>query len=269
MKKRIVILCLCAALLLGGTVPCLAQQPTVSASAAILMDADTGRVLYEKNARDRMGIASTTKIMTALVALEQAELQQEVVVTQEHMVEGSSMYLKPGETITVEHLLYGLLLSSGNDAALALAEGCCGSVEAFVAEMNRKARELGLEDTSFANPNGLDDDAHYSTAWDMAHLAAYAVENPAFVRFCSTRTVTVGGRTLSNHNRLLSSIDGCIGLKTGYTMSAGRTLVSCVRRDGHTLVAVTLKDGNDWEDHQTLYEYGFAALSQEETEGAA
>ena len=136
-------------------------------------------------------------------------------------------------------------------------EDHCGGLERFVAEMNRKAAELGMTGTSFANPNGLDQEGHYSTARDMARLAACAVKNETLVRLCSTRSVTVGGRTMTNHNRLLRSIDGCIGLKTGYTRAAGRTLVSCVRRNGRTLVAVTLQDGNDWADHAALYEFGF------------
>ena len=259
MKKTCLAVLLCLALLTVCVGLCCADGPGISATAAVLLDADTGEILYEKNARQQMLIASITKIMTALVALEGAPLQQEITVTQAHMVEGSSMYLAPGEHVTVEELLYGLMLCSGNDAALALAEGCCGSVEAFVAQMNDKAAQLGMTDTSFANPNGLDDENHYSTALDMARLAAYAVENPAFVRFCSTIQLSTAQRTMSNHNRLLRSLEGCIGLKTGYTMAAGRTLVSCVVRDGRTLVAVTLQDGDDWADHQTLYEYGFAA----------
>ena len=237
-------------------IPAVAEAVEVSATAAVLLDADTGQVLYEKNGDERMLIASTTKIMTALVVLEQASLDDTITVTQAHMAEGSSMYLKPGETVRVEELLYGLLLCSGNDAALALADHC-GGLERFVAEMNRKAAELGMTGTSFANPNGLDQEGHYSTARDMARLAACAVKNETLVRLCSTRSVTVGGRTMTNHNRLLRSIDGCIGLKTGYTRAAGRTLVSCVRRKGRTLVAVTLQDGNDWADHAALYEFGF------------
>ena len=237
-------------------IPAVAEAVEVSATAAVLLDADTGQVLYEKNGDERMLIASTTKIMTALVVLEQESLDDTITVTQAHMAEGSSMYLKPGETVRVEELLYGLLLCSGNDAALALADHC-GGLERFVAEMNRKAAELGMTGTSFANPNGLDQEGHYSTARDMARLAACAVKNETLVRLCSTRSVTVGGRTMTNHNRLLRSIDGCIGLKTGYTRAAGRTLVSCVRRKGRTLVAVTLQDGNDWADHAALYEFGF------------
>ncbi len=261
------VLLLCTVLILVGAEPCRAEEISTSAVAAILMDADTGEVLYEKNAHRQMLIASTTKILTALVALEQGSLQQEITVTAEHMVEGSSMYLKVGETVTVEQLLYGLLLCSGNDAALALADACCGSVEAFVAEMNRKAQQIGMDNSSFANPNGLDAEGHYSTAHDMARLAAVAAVDPTFVRLCSTIQVSTAGRTMSNHNRLLRSVPGCIGMKTGYTMAAGRTLVTCAVRNGRTLVAVTLHDGDDWADHTALYEYGFRKINDEE--GAA
>ena len=243
-------------------VPTVAEAVEVSATAAVLLDADTGQVLYEKNGDERMLIASTTKIMTALVALERAKLTDTITVTASHMVEGSSMYLKPGEVVTVEELLYGLMLCSGNDAALALAD-CCGGLEVFVAAMNDKAAALGMTGTSFANPNGLDDENHYSTARDMAVLAAYAAENPTFRRICSTRTATVGGRTMTNHNKLLTQVEGCIGMKTGYTRAAGRTLVSCAERQGRRLVAVTLCDGNDWADHKALYEMGFAENTEE------
>lgn len=262
--RKMIWLPLCAALLLCSAVPCHADAVGTSAVSAILLDADTGEVLYEKNAGRQMLIASTTKILTALVALECGDLAKEVTVTAAHMAEGSSMYLKPGETVTVEELLYGLLLCSGNDAALALAEGCCGSVDSFVAEMNRKARQIGMEDSSFANPNGLDADGHYSTARDMARLAAYAAKNHTFIRFCSTMQVSAAGRSMSNHNRLLRELEGCVGMKTGYTMAAGRTLVTCAVRQGRMLVAVTLNDGNDWVDHKNLYAYGFDKICPKE-----
>lgn len=236
----------------------------ISATAAVLMDADTGRVLYEKNADRRMLVASTTKILTALVVLESCDLQSRVTVTQKHRAEGSSMYLKPGERVTVECLLYGLLLSSGNDAALALAEAC-GGAERCVGKMNDLARRIGMADSHFENPNGLDGEQHYSTARDMAKLAAYAAKQPTLMRICSTVTAHVGGRTLTNHNRLLRELEGCVGMKTGYTKAAGRTLVSCVERDGRTLVAVTLQDGNDWADHAALYAYGFEGNGGVET----
>lgn len=169
------------------------------------------------------------------------------------------MYLKEGEQLTLETLLYGLMLCSGNDAAVAIAGHVGGSQTGFVALMNEMAGELGMEHSSFANPNGLDHEDHYSTARDMARLACAAVQNETLVRIASTQTVTAGGRTMTNHNKLLRYVDGCIGLKTGYTRAAGRTLVSCAERNGQRLVAVTLQDGNDWADHQALFEYGFSA----------
>ncbi len=262
MEKIWTILCVVGLLL--GVVPCSAAQPEVSAHAAILMNGETGEVLYEKNADQRMLIASTTKIMTALVALEHDSPYKTITVKETHMTEGSSMYLKVGEQVTVEELLYGLLLCSGNDAALALAEASSGSVDAFVAEMNHKARILGMADTSFANPNGLDDEAHYSTARDMARLAVCAAQHPGLMRIASTKQASVGSRTMTNHNRLLRDVEGCIGLKTGYTKAAGRTLVSCAVREGRLLVAVTLNDGADWRDHAALYDYGFAHLAKQE-----
>ena len=233
----------------------------VSASAAILMDMDSGRVLYERRVDDRMLIASTTKILTALVAIRDGTLSDTVKVSREAAyTEGSSMYLKEGEELTLETLLYGLLLCSGNDAAVAVAEHVGGSVEGFVERMNDTALSLGMENSSFANPNGLDDEKHYSTARDMALLARAAMENETLVRIASTRTVTIGGRTMTNHNKLLQYVDGCLGLKTGYTRAAGRTLVSCAERGGQRLIAVTLQDGNDWADHQSLFDYGFSAF---------
>ena len=258
MARRI-LAALWAAVSLIGCLTAVTEAVEVSAAAAVLMDADSGRLLYEKNGEKRMLIASTTKLMTALVALEQGGLQQEITVTGGHMAEGSSMYLRPGEKLTLETLLYGLLLCSGNDAALAVTE-CMGGVAPFVARMNEKAAELGMENTHFANPNGLDDEEHYSTAEDMARLAAAAMDDPVLRRVASTRTARIGGRTLTNHNKLLSRMEGCVGLKTGYTRAAGRTLVSCAERDGVRLVAVTLQDGDDWNDHASLYEQGFRVL---------
>ena len=252
--------CFAAALVVCCVFPCQASAVSTSASSAILMDVDSGRVLYEQNADAKMLIASTTKIMTALVALEQGELDEIVTVSREAAwTEGSSMYLKEGEELTLETLLYGLLLCSGNDAAVAIAEHIAGSEAGFARLMNEKAEELGMTGSSFANPNGLDHEDHYSTARDMARLACAAVNNETLVRIASTKSVTIGGRTMSNHNKLLNLVEGCIGLKTGYTQAAGRTLVSCAERNGQRLVAVTLQDGNDWADHESLLEYGFSA----------
>lgn len=234
----------------------------LSATAAVLMDADSGQILLEKNGDRRMKIASTTKLLTALVVLECCVLQDTVTVKESHMAEGSSMYLKVGETVTVEELLYGLLLCSGNDAALALADAC-GGLERCVEEMDRAAAELGMAGSHFENPSGLDAEGHYSTARDMARLAARCLEQPTLRRICSTKTARVGMRTMTNHNRLLRSVEGCVGLKTGYTMASGRTLVSAAVRNGRHLVAVTLQDGNDWADHEAMYRQGFEGSGSE------
>ena len=232
--------------------------PAVAAASAILVDGETGRVLYEKNSHDRHLIASTTKLMTALVAVESGTSpDKKIVVKPEYQAEGSSMYLKAGETLTLRELLYGLLLVSGNDAALAVAGGCAGDVETFVGWMNDKAAELGMADTHFANPNGLDDDAHYSTAADMALLAREVYHSGELMEIVSTKSVTLGTRALTNHNKLLWRYEGCLGMKTGYTDAAGRTLVSCARRGDQSLIAVTLKDPDDWVDHAALFDYGF------------
>ena len=253
--------CLLAVLFLYGVFPCRSLAVSTSAASAILMDVDSGRVLYEQNADAKMLIASTTKILTALVAIEEGGLSDTVTVSRNAAAtEGSAMYLKAGEQLTLDTLLYGLMLCSGNDAAVAVAEHISGSCEKFAARMNERAAELGMENSSFANPNGLDDENHYSTARDMARLACAAMENETLMRIASTRSITIGGRTMSNHNKLLSWQEGCPGLKTGYTRAAGRTLVSCAERNGQRLVAVTLQDGNDWADHQSLYEYGFSAF---------
>lgn len=167
------------------------------------------------------------------------------------------MYLRPGEQVTLEGLLYGLMLASGNDAALAVAGYCAGDVEAFVVQMNRRARELGMEDTHFANPNGLDAPDHYSTAADMARLACACMEQEELARIVGTRSISIAGRSLTNHNKLLWRYEGCVGLKTGYTEKAGRTLVSCAERNGQRLIAVTLNDPDDWRDHAALFDYGF------------
>lgn len=234
-------------------------QPGVSAQCFVLVESETGTVLLEGNADSRMLIASTTKIMTALVVIENCDLEEVLSVKQEYtLVEGSSMYLKPGERLTVESVLYGLMLSSGNDAAVALACHTAGSVEAFAQLMNKKAKELGMTNSSFKNPHGLDADGHYSTAKDMAILTVEAMHNPEFAEIVSTKTINVAGRSLTNHNKLLWKYDGALGVKTGYTKSAGRSLVSCAERDGMQLVCVTLNAPDDWDDHSALYDWAFA-----------
>lgn len=236
-----------------------AGAPSVSAASAILVDAESGRVLFEKDAHTQRSIASTTKLLTALVAVESTpDLSRIVTITAEHWAEGTSMYLKPGEELTLEELLYGLLLQSGNDAALAIATGCAGDVATFVEWMNQWAQDLGMENSHFANPNGLDEDGHYSTAYDMALLARAVLKSDILCEIVATRSATKAGRTLSNHNKLLWQYEGCTGMKTGYTTGAGRTLVSSATRNGQTLICVTLNDRNDWEDHAALFDYGFS-----------
>ena len=230
----------------------------VSAEKAYVLDAVSGRVLYEKNGDSRSLIASTTKIMTALIVCEQCNVLDRMRIPKEAVgIEGSSMYLKEGEILTVQELLYGLMLSSGNDAAVALAIYCGGTVEGFAQLMNDKARLLGLTGTHFENPNGLDSPNHYSTARDLAVLARYAMENPIFRQTVSTKTVTVGQRWLTNHNKLLWRVEGADGVKTGFTKAAGRILVSSATRDGRRIIAVTINDGDDWKDHADLLEKGF------------
>lgn len=246
------------AIILLSELPCQSYAVSTSAESAVLIEQRSGRVLYEDNADEERLIASITKIMTAVVAIRYGDLDCVYTVTGEDMVEGSSMYLQVGEQLSLEELLYGLMLVSGNDAALAVARCVSGSVEDFVVLMNRTARELGMTHSGFANPNGLDAEGHYSSARDMAVLSAYALENETFRRIVSTESITIGGRYLGNHNKLLRICEGCIGVKTGFTKAAGRTLVSAAERDGMTLVCVTLKDGDDWNDHMNLFAYGFS-----------
>ena len=230
----------------------------ISAEKAILIDAATGRVLYEKQADTQSLIASTTKIMTALIVCEQCNVLDRMRIPKEAVgIEGSSMYLQEGEVLTLQDLLYGLMLRSGNDAAVALAIYCGGTVEGFAELMNDKARQLGMNNSHFANPNGLDAPGHYSTARDMAVLAAYAMENPIFARIVSAKSVTIGNRVLQNHNKLLWQVEGADGVKTGYTKAAGRILVSSVVRQGRRLICVTINAPSDWSDHKMLLEEGY------------
>ena len=237
----------------------------VSAQKAILWDAGADRVLYEKDADSRSLIASTTKIMTALIVCEQCNVLDRMRIPREAVgIEGSSMYLREGEVLKVQELLYGLMLRSGNDAAVALAIYCGGTVEGFAALMNDKAHRLGLTGTHFANPNGLDHPEHYSTARDLAVLAEYAMQNPIFARTVSTKQVRIGDRLLTNHNKLLWRVEGADGVKTGFTKAAGRILVSSALRDGRRLICVTINDGNDWADHSALLEEGFSRYTLRE-----
>ena len=230
----------------------------ISAEKAYVLDADTERVLYEKNGNSQSLIASTTKIMTALVVIEQCNVLDRMRIPAEAVgIEGSSMYLQVGEVLTIQELLYGLMLQSGNDAAVALAIYCGGTVEGFAELMNDKAHKLGLTGSHFVNPHGLDAPEHYSTARDLAVLSAYAMENPIFAATVSNKSVRIGQRTMKNHNKLLWQYEGADGVKTGYTKKAGRILVSSASRDGRRLVAVTINAPDDWNDHTSLLNDGF------------
>lgn len=238
--------------------------PDVSAKSAVLIEAESGRVLYQKNAFIRLPMASTTKIMTAIVAIEKGDLGKTVTVAKEAIgVEGSSIYLVPNEKLTLESLVWALLLQSANDAATAIAIEVGGSVEGFAKLMNEKAEELGLTATHFTNPHGLDDEDHYTSAYDLAKIAAYALRNETFKTICSTYKKTIphgedGTRVLVNHNKLLRLYDGAIGVKTGFTKRSGRCLVGAAERDGLTLVSVTLSAPDDWNDHKEMLDFGFS-----------
>lgn len=235
-----------------------ASAVDTSARSGILVEANTGEILYEKNINEKRPIASTTKIMTALLVAENCNLEDVVEIKKEQEgIEGTSLYLKSGEKITVRTLLYGLMLRSGNDAAEALAVHTAGDIESFVTMMNEKAAELKMENTHFENPHGLPNDNHYSTAYDMARLTAYAMKNDTFREVVSTKNYTAEGRSFKNHNKLLDMNDSIDGVKTGFTKAAGRCLVSSGQEKGMRLVAVTLFDPNDWDDHLNLYKFGF------------
>lgn len=251
-----------------------AAGPEVSAQSAVVLTADTGTVLFEKDGHTPRPVASTTKIMTALLALEAAQERGDplVDITQEMVaVEGSSMGLQAGDSISLTGLAAGMLLASGNDAANAAALYLEGSLESFAARMNQRAAALGMEDTHFVTPSGLDgEDAqglgHLSTAYDMALLARAALEDQAFRQLCSSPSLAVEFAepvkrvTYTNHNKLLTQYQGCVGVKTGFTKEAGRCLVSAAERDGALLIAVTLNAPNDWEDHAALLDYGFTQV---------
>ena len=250
-------------------IPVSAQtEVSVSAASAVLYDPLSETVLFAKNEDVPRGMASTTKIMTALVALDTYDLSQTVEIKREWCgIEGSSMYLKPGEALTISDLLYGLLLVSGNDAAEALAGLDAQGTSGFVGKMNAKAQALNLMQTHFDNPSGLDGETHYTTALELAKITASALENPVLCDIVSTQSAQVAGRWLKNHNRLLAEIDAC-GVKTGYTKSCGRCLVSAKQQNGRMLICVTLNAPNDWEDHKKLYEYGFSQYEWSDLLGA-
>ncbi len=240
------------------------DELVLSASSAVLMNAGTGEIVYQKNCYEKRGIASTTKIMTSILLLENLDLSTDIKVKGEDVkIEGTSVGLKADDIVTGEVLLKGMLLESGNDAANVTATAVSGTIDAFSLLMNEKAKSIGMKNTSFKNPSGLTEDGHFSTAYDMALLTRYALQNPDFKSICSLKQsrVIYGNppykRTFTNHNKLLDSCEGVFGVKTGFTKASGRCLVSACERNGLTLIAVTLKAPDDWNDHKKLYDYGF------------
>ncbi len=239
---------------------------SVSAQHAVLYEPTTGMILYEKNGDKRAPMASTTKIMTALVALEAGNIDRMITIEPEDCgVEGSSIYMVAGEKLSLRELLYALLLQSANDAAVAIARHVGGSVEAFADMMNARVETLGLKNTHFMNPHGLDDPEHYTSAKDLAYIAAAALDNSTFAEIVSATKHTIPGRdggvrVLVNHNKLLRMYKDAVGVKTGFTKKSGRCLVGAAEKDGLTFITVTLNAPNDWNDHIRLFEKGFDTL---------
>lgn len=265
MKKKIISFILTVIIAVSCDVFSFADGPGVSAQSAVLMCVNNGKVLFSKNETERLSMASTTKIMTSLLAIEAAVPDKEIVVTSEMVsVEGTSMGLVAGDSVSMKELVYGMLLQSGNDAANTVAYVLGGNPEGFAEMMNSRAEEIGMENTNFVTASGLDSKDHYSTAYDMALLACECISNPEFASICSKKSIRVTygnppyARTLTNHNRLLWSYDDAIGIKTGFTKKSGRCLVSAAERNGITLVAVTLNAPDDWNDHISMFEYGFS-----------
>ena len=239
----------------------------LSARAATLYVPEIDKFIYSNNSDQRLPMASTTKIMTALIALEECEGDEVIVIDDESVgIEGSSAYLRAGDELTMEELTYALLLQSANDAAVAIARHIGGSIEAFADIMNERAQDLGLSDTHFENPHGLDSSEHYTTAHDLAKIAAVALENPKFKEIASTYKKSFvteeRSRTYVNHNKLLNMYDGCVGVKTGFTKKSGRCLVGAAERDGLTLISVTLDAPSDWADHKNMLDYGYERLEK-------
>ena len=239
-----------------------------SAKAAVVINADTGEVLYSQNPNERLPMASTTKIMTALLLCELGgDLTTEIITTREMVtVEGSSMGLQVGDRVSYRDLLYGMILASGNDAANTAAIALAGSISGFAKLMNDRAAKMGLVNTHFVTPSGLDADGHYTTAYELAIITKEALENVELVKAASSRTEKLCygnppyNRTLTNHNKLLKMYDDIVGVKTGFTKKAGRCLVSAAKKDGKFVIAVTLNDANDWKDHRALLDLGLSLI---------
>lgn len=243
---------------------CAGQQLSPNSKAAVLIDIASGRILYEKNMRQQLPMASTTKIMTAITAIEEGNLQDTVTASlRAQNTGGSSIYLQAGERLTLEELLYGLMLQSGNDAAVAIAEHIAGSCEEFARLMNKKAAGIGAANSNFVNPHGLDAPRHYTTAEDLAKITAHALKNPEFKKIVATKQKKIPWwgrdylRVLNNKNKILWQVEGGDGVKTGFTKKAGRCLVASATRDGWQLASVVLNCGPMWEESKALLEYGF------------
>jgi len=243
-----------------------AEPPPISshAAASSVIDVASGRIVFQERGDEQLRIASLTKVMTAIVAIEQGTLTDTVKVSAKaYGKEGSSIYLHLGEEMTLHNMLYGLMLRSGNDAATAIAEHVGGSVEGFVYLMNEKARSLGMKNSSFKNPHGLDEEGHYSSANDMAVLTAYALKNKTFREIVKTKVKSAPNPNEEwdyrwvNKNKMLNMYEGADGVKTGYTTLARRTLISSATRNGQQFAVVTLNDGDDWNDHKRLLDYAF------------
>ncbi len=268
-KKTISLIISLFLILLEFNVNAFATEFSVSAKSAILINANTLEVLYSKAEHEKRGIASTTKILTSLIALEYGEPQREVTATKEAVtVEGTSIGLKAGDKITLIALVYGMLLESGNDAANVTAFAISGNITEFAKVMNTYAKKIGMTNSNFTNPSGLTNKNHYSTAFDMALLTSVAIKNPVFRKITSTQSAIIDfgtpeiSRRLTNHNSLLKEYDGVFGVKTGYTKASGRCLVTACEKNGVTLIAVTLNAYDDWCDHKKLYDYGFSLYNK-------
>jgi len=248
---------------------CAAQELSPNSRAAVLIDVESGRILYQKNIRQQLPMASTTKIMTAITAIEEGDLQETVTAgIRAQNTGGSSIYLQAGERLSLEELLYGLMLQSGNDAAVAIAEHIGKSCEGFADMMNKKAARIGAAGSNFVNPHGLDQEGHFTTAGDLAKITAYALKNPVFKQIVATKQKKIPwwgrdySRVLNNKNKILWQVEGGDGVKTGFTNKAGRCLVASASRDNWQLASVVLNCGPMWEESEALLEYGFSAYRQ-------
>ena len=269
---KLVIFSLIVSLFIANIPQKVEASVSVSAASAVLIEQKSGRILYEKDAHTKRRIASITKIMTAKLAIESGKMNEYVKVSEQATrAEGSSVYLKPGEKIKLKDLVYGLMLRSGNDTAVAIAEYVGGSVEGFAYLMNQKAKQIGMLNTHFSNPHGLDDhEDHYSTAYDMAVLMRYCMQDKTFKKISGTKVYRAANptedwdRVWKNKNRLLTKYKYTTGGKTGYTKLAKRTLVTTATKGDMSLIAVTLNGPDDWNDHISMYEGGFKGYDMAE-----